>query len=94
MMLFVTLFAVPLSRIDPVSGRVARILPAVLLYFAYLVSLNSLRGAIEAGSLPIGITLVPVHLVFLTLALVLIFSEKIRSCAKNLFPFNQRGSNS
>ena len=94
MMLVVTLLAVPLSRIDPRSGRFARILPAVLLYFAYLVSLNSLRGAIEAGSLPIGITLVPVHLVFLTLALVLIFSEKIRSCAKNLFPFNQRGSNS
>ena len=76
MMLIVTLLAVPLSRIDPRSGRFARILPAVLLYFAYLVSLNTLRGAIESGTLPIGITLIPVHLVFLILALVLISSEK------------------
>jgi lipopolysaccharide export system permease protein len=53
MMLVVTLMAVPLSRIDPRSGRFGRILPAVLLYFAYLVSLNALRGAIEDGSLPL-----------------------------------------
>ncbi|MDG1694507.1 MAG: LPS export ABC transporter permease LptF [Porticoccaceae bacterium] len=77
MMLIVTLLAVPLSRIDPRSGRFARILPAVLLYFVYLVSLNTLRGAIEAGSLPIGITLMPVHLIFLLIALILIFSQKI-----------------
>ena len=47
MMLVVTLMAIPLSRIDPRSGRFGRILPAVLLYFAYLVSLNALRGAIR-----------------------------------------------
>lgn len=77
MMLVVTLLAVPLSRVDPRSGRFARILPAVLLYFVYLVSLNSVRGAIESGSLPIGITLIPVHIVFLLIALMFIFSEKL-----------------
>jgi lipopolysaccharide export system permease protein len=91
MMLIVTLLAVPLSRIDPRSGRFARILPAVLLYFAYLVSLNTLRGALESGSLPVTISLLPVHLVFLILALVLIFSEKIRASMQGILRFTQRG---
>lgn len=94
MMFIVTLLAVPLSRINPRSGRFARILPAVLLYFSYLVSLNTLRGAIEGGSLPIGMTLIPVHLVFLLLALVLIFSEKILLNLRRFRAFTQRGSTS
>jgi lipopolysaccharide export system permease protein len=94
MMFIVTLLAVPLSRINPRSGRFARILPAVLLYFSYLVSLNTLRGAIEGGSLPVGMTLIPVHLVFLLLALVLIFSEKILLNLRRFRAFTQRGSTS
>jgi lipopolysaccharide export system permease protein len=94
MMFIVTLLAVPLSRINPRSGRFARILPAVLLYFSYLVSLNTLRGAIEGGSLPIGITLIPVHLVFLLLALVLIFSEKIQLNLRRFRAFTHRSSTS
>ena len=90
MMLIVTLLAVPLSRIDPRSGRFARILPAVLLYFAYLVSLNTLRGAIEAGSLPIGITLMPVHLAFLLLALVLLNSRRLYSLMRAIPRFANR----
>lgn len=93
-MFIVTLLAVPLSRINPRSGRFARILPAVLLYFSYLVSLNTLRGAIEGGSLPVGMTLIPVHLVFLLLALVLIFSEKIQLNLRRFRAFTQRSSTS
>ena len=92
MMLIVTLLAVPLSRIDPRSGRFARILPAVILYFVYLVSLNTVRGAIEAGSLPIGLTLIPVHLVFLLIALALIFSQRIQFYLRRLLSSTQRGS--
>jgi hypothetical protein len=58
------------------------------------VSLNTLRGAIEGGSLPIGMTLIPVHLVFLLLALVLIFSEKILLNLRRFRAFTQRGSTS
>tara|TARA_E500000178_G_scaffold209646_1_gene206868 strand:- start:3722 stop:4846 length:1125 start_codon:yes stop_codon:yes gene_type:complete len=94
MMFIVTLLAVPLSRINPRSGRFARILPAVLLYFSYLVSLNTLRGAIEDGSLPVGMTLIPVHLVFLLLALVLIFSEKIQLNLRRVKAFTHRSSTS
>ena len=92
MMLIVTLLAVPLSRIDPRSGRFARILPAVIFYFVYLVSLNTVRGAIEAGSLPIGLTLIPVHLVFLLIALALIFSQRIQFYLRRLLSSTQRGS--
>jgi lipopolysaccharide export system permease protein len=91
MMLIVTLLAVPLSRIDPRSGRFGRILPAVLLYFAYLVSLNTLRGAIEAGTVPLAITLMPVHLVFLVLALMLLFSEQIKSYSRRMLGLTRQG---
>jgi lipopolysaccharide export system permease protein len=83
MMLVVTLLAVPLSRIDPRSGRFARILPAVLLYFIYLVSLNAMRGAIESGSVPIALTLLPVHLVFLMMALLLFNGPRLRLLFSN-----------
>jgi lipopolysaccharide export system permease protein len=94
MMVIVTLLAVPLSRIDPRSGRFAQILPAVLLYFAYLVSLNTMRGAIEAGSLPIGLSLMPVHLLFLLIASALIFSEGIQFYLRRLLVSSQRSSTS
>jgi lipopolysaccharide export system permease protein len=85
MMLVVTLMAVPLSRIDPRSGRFGRILPAVLLYFIYLVFLNALRGAIEEGSVPLSVGLLPVHLIFVSLALALLYSKQILTFVGGLF---------
>lgn len=90
MMLVVTLMAVPLSRIDPRSGRFGRILPAVLLYFGYLVSLNALRGAIEQGSLPLSVSLLPVHIIFTGLALILLFFRQIKAFIGNLFKSSAR----
>ena len=49
MVIIVALLAVPLSRINPRSGRFTRILPTVILYFIYLVALNAMRVNIEAG---------------------------------------------
>ena len=77
MLLVVAVLAIPLSRTDPRSGSYARILPAVILYFGYLVSLNAMRGALEAGTVPAAVTLLPVHVVFLALGLLLLFAEKI-----------------
>jgi len=91
MMLVVTLMAIPLSRIDPRSGRFGRILPAVLLYFAYLVSLNALRGAIEDGSVPLSFSLLPVHLIFTGLALVLLCSEKILASVRAILKSSSGG---
>ncbi|MBT5387979.1 MAG: LPS export ABC transporter permease LptF [Porticoccaceae bacterium] len=83
MILVVTLLAVPLSRTDPRQGRYTKLLPAVMLYFAYLVMLNALRGALESGSAPIGLGLMPVHLLFLAIALLLLSGDKLKRLFKS-----------
>jgi lipopolysaccharide export system permease protein len=44
----VTLLAVPLSKVNPRQGRFLKLLPAVLLYMAYLALLITARDAIAA----------------------------------------------
>ena len=65
LVLVVTLLALPLSRTDPRKGRYTRILPAVFLYIAYLMSLNAARGAVENGALTPVLGLWWIHLLFL-----------------------------
>jgi lipopolysaccharide export system permease protein len=76
LVLVVTLLAVPLSRTNNRQGRFGKLLPAIILYFTYLVSLNAMRGAIESGSIPVSVTMLPVHLVYLGLAIVLLRSGR------------------
>jgi lipopolysaccharide export system permease protein len=49
-----------------------------MLYFAYLLSLNAVRGSIESGGIPSDVTLLPVHLGFLLFGLALAGSERLR----------------
>lgn len=74
----VTLMAVPLSRVNPRQGRFLKLLPAILLYMAYLTILIAARGALEKGKLPIGLGLWPVHGLFLLIGLGLMFWEPLR----------------
>lgn len=74
----VTLIAVPLSRVNPRQGRFLKLLPAILLYMAYLSLLIATRGAIDKGRLSPSIGLWPVHLLFLALGLLLAFWEPLR----------------
>lgn len=67
----VTLMALPLARTSPREGRFAHILPAMVLYVLYLVSLNAMRGAIEDGDLAPLPGLWSIHLLFLVLGAVL-----------------------
>jgi len=67
----VTLMALPLARTSPREGRFAHILPAMVLYVLYLVSLNAMRGAIEDGELAPLPGLWSIHLLFLVLGAVL-----------------------
>ena len=76
LVLVVTLLAVPLSRTNNRQGRFGKLLPAIILYFTYLVSLNAMRGAIESGSIPVSVTMLPVHLVYLGLAIALLRSGR------------------
>lgn len=67
----VAFFAVPLSRVNPRQGRFLKLLPAVMLYMAYLAMLISARGWMESGTLPPTLGLWWVHLLFLAIGVVL-----------------------
>ncbi|MHC6227157.1 LPS export ABC transporter permease LptF [Pseudomonas sp. X10] len=74
----VTLMAVPLSRVNPRQGRFLKLLPAILLYMAYLTMLISVRGALEKGKLPIALGMWWVHGLFLAIGLLLLYWEPLR----------------
>jgi lipopolysaccharide export system permease protein len=67
----VAFFAVPLSRVNPRQGRFLKLLPAVMLYMAYLALLISARGWMESGALPAALGLWWVHVLFLIIGVVL-----------------------
>lgn len=72
LVLVVTLLAVPLSKTNPRQGRYVQMIPAILLYIIYLVSLNAARGAVEEGSVSPWLSIWAVHLVALLIALLLL----------------------
>lgn len=69
----VAFFAVPLARVNPRQGRFLKLIPAIILYMAYLALLVSARGWMEAGKTPAAIGLWWVHLVFLAIGVMLNF---------------------
>jgi len=73
----VTLMAVPLSRVNPRQGRFLKLLPAILLYMAYLTILIAARGALEKGKIPPVLGLWWVHAVFLAIGLGLLYWESL-----------------
>ena len=74
----VTVLAVPLSRVNPRQGRFLKLLPAILLYMAYLTMLIAARGALEKGKLPIALGLWWVHGLFLLIGLGLMYWEPLK----------------
>ncbi|KAA0020467.1 LPS export ABC transporter permease LptF [Salinicola corii] len=73
-----TLLALPLSRVNPRQGRFAKLLPAIFLHISYLSLLLAAQDAIARGSLPPGIGMWPIHLVYLALGLFLIRRDQTR----------------
>ena len=73
----VTLMAVPLSRVNPRQGRFLKLLPAILLYMAYLTVLIAARGALEKGKIPPVLGLWWVHAIFLAVGLGLLYWESL-----------------
>ncbi|KAB0500721.1 LPS export ABC transporter permease LptF [Pseudomonas moorei] len=74
----VTLMAVPLSRVNPRQGRFLKLLPAILLYMAYLTLLIAARGALDKGKIPVALGLWWVHAIFLIIGLGLLYWEPLR----------------
>ncbi len=78
LVLIVTLIAVPLSRANPRQGRFLKLLPAILLYMAYLALLVAARSALDKGHIPIGFGLWPVHGLFLLIGLLLMYWQPLQ----------------
>ena len=73
----VAVIALTLSRTDHRRGRYVKMAPAFLIYIAYLMLLTKIRAQIESGELPLLPGLWGVHLIFLSLALVLLFGPDL-----------------
>lgn len=74
----VTVLAVPLSRVNPRQGRFLKLLPAVLLYMAYLALLIAGRGMLDKGKIPMALGLWWIHGIFLAIGLLLLYWEPLR----------------
>ncbi|NWN90840.1 LPS export ABC transporter permease LptF [Marinobacter adhaerens] len=69
----VALLAVRLSRVNPRQGRFFHLLPAMLVYVAYLGLLIAARDAMAEGKVPEWLGMLWVHAIFLALGLWLHF---------------------
>lgn len=78
LVLIVTLIAVPLARVNPRQGRFLKLLPAILLYMAYLSLLVAARSALDKGKIPIELGLWPVHALFLLIGILLVYWQSIQ----------------
>lgn len=76
--LIMTLFAVPMARVNPRQGRYLKLLPALFLYMSYLGLLIAMRSQIERGTLPPQIGLWWVHLLFLAIGALIFFWETLQ----------------
>ena len=82
-MTFVVAFlAWPLSRTKPRQGGYSKLLPGIIIYFTYVLALNVLKGAIESGLVPVYITLMPLHVVFILIGVFLMMRKDNRQLLK------------
>lgn len=73
----IVLLAVPLSKANPRQGRFLKLIPAVLIYLAYVSLILIVKGAIADGTIGLYPGVWVVHGIFLLLAVVLIEWERI-----------------
>ena len=73
----VSVLGVGMSRTSPRQGRFFKLMPALLLYFAYMMSLDVMRQQVAAEDLPELVGLLLVHLPFMAVALAALRSEEL-----------------
>ncbi len=66
-----------MSRTTPRKGRYIKLLPAVLLYFAYMTSLDILQRKMSEGDISVVPGMLTVHVLFLAVAVTLLFSDRL-----------------
>ncbi|MDI9818086.1 MULTISPECIES: LPS export ABC transporter permease LptF [unclassified Legionella] len=76
MVLVLTLVAVPLSRVNPRSGKYAKLLPAIVLYIVYANFMFVSRDWIIAGKVPLWVGVWWLHLSVAIIGLFLIWRNQ------------------
>ncbi|WP_131781316.1 LPS export ABC transporter permease LptF [Legionella gresilensis] len=78
MVLTLTLVAVPLSRVNPRSGKFAKLLPAIILYIIYANFMFVARDWMIDGKIPVTIGIWWIHIVVLLIGLALIWRNWLK----------------
>ncbi len=73
----VALIALSLSRTDHRRGRYVKLLPAIMIYLAYLLLLSAARSGLEDPQSSFPLSIWAIHALFLALGLTLFNSEAI-----------------
>lgn len=78
MVLTLTFVAVPLSRVNPRSGKFAKLLPAIVLYILYANFMFIARDWVAAGKVPQWLGMWWLHGFVLLLGLALIWRNRVK----------------
>ncbi|KTD21538.1 permease [Legionella lansingensis] len=78
MVFVLTLIAIPLSRVNPRSGKYAKLLPAIVLFIIYANFMFVSRDWLIAGKIPLWIGLWWLHIVVVIIGLFLIWRNRIK----------------
>jgi lipopolysaccharide export system permease protein len=78
MVLTLTLVAVPLSRINPRSGKYAQLFPAIIIYIVYANLMFIGRDALVSGTIPQWLGLWWIHFLVAGLGLFLIWRNQVK----------------
>lgn len=78
MVLCLTVVAIPLSRVNPRSGKFAKLLPAILIYIVYANLMFIARDWVVTAKLPVWLGMWWIHLLVLLLGLLLLWRNRIK----------------
>ena len=73
----VAMLAVAMSRTTPRQGRYIKLLPAMLLYFTYMTTLDVLRHKVGENDWPAMPGMLVAHVLFLVIALLFLYSDRL-----------------
>lgn len=78
MVLMLTLVAVPLSRVNPRSGKYAKLLPAIVLYIVYANFIFIARDWLIAGKIPVWLGFWWLHITVGLFGVILIWRNHVK----------------
>lgn len=78
MILTLTLIGVPLSRVNPRTGKFSKLFPAVIIYIVYANFMFIARNWLAAGKIPLWLGMWWLHVVFALLGGFLIWRDRVK----------------